>query len=106
MCGSGPVVGQPSLLDRFCNSGIPLYVQGYGITLGTINGLNVASSILQAIPNLQVQVVTIVTWMIARFFMYSRLEESLSRESRISRISDENDSTTQACLSANFHSCV
>lgn len=47
-------------------------VQGYGITLGTINGLNMASSILQAIPNLQVQVVTIITWMVARFFMYSR----------------------------------
>ncbi|KAL4450614.1 hypothetical protein ABPG77_000970, partial [Micractinium sp. CCAP 211/92] len=54
-----PIIGW--LLDK----------KGYGITLGTINGLNMASSILQAIPNLQVQVVTIITWMIARFFMYS-----------------------------------
>ena len=46
--------------------------QGYGITLGTINGLNMISSILQAIPNLEVQVLTLITWMISRFFMYSR----------------------------------
>ncbi|PSC74625.1 Large neutral amino acids transporter small subunit 4 [Micractinium conductrix] len=54
-----PIIGW--LLDK----------KGYGITLGTINGLNMASSILQAVPNLQVQVLTIITWMIARFFMYS-----------------------------------
>ena len=47
-------------------------LQGYGITLGAINGLNLISSILQAVPNLQIQVVTLITWMIARFFMYSR----------------------------------
>jgi poly(A) polymerase Pap1 len=47
-------------------------LQGYGITLGTINGLNMVSSILQAIPSLPVQAVTLITWMIARFFMYSR----------------------------------
>lgn len=46
--------------------------QGYGITLGTINGLNVVSSILQAVPNLHIQVLTLITWMISRFFMYSR----------------------------------
>ena len=55
-----PVIGW--LLDK----------KGYGVTLGTINGLNVASSVLQAIPNLQVQVLTIITWMVSRFFMYSR----------------------------------
>jgi hypothetical protein len=49
-----------------------LSLQGYGITLGAINGLNVLSSILQAIPNLQVQVLTLLTWMVSRFFMYSR----------------------------------
>ena len=47
-------------------------LQGYGITLGAINGLNLISSILQSVPNLQIQVVTLITWMIARFFMYSR----------------------------------
>lgn len=50
----------------------PTLAQGYGITLGAINGLNVLSSILQAIPNLQVQVLTLLTWMVSRFFMYSR----------------------------------
>lgn len=54
-----PVIGW--LLDK----------KGYGITLGTINGLNLVSSILQAIPNLQVQVLTLITWMVSRFFMYS-----------------------------------
>jgi hypothetical protein len=42
------------------------------MTLAAINGLNVISSVLQAIPNLQVQVLTIITWMVSRFFMYSR----------------------------------
>jgi hypothetical protein len=50
----------------------PFSLQGYGTTLGTINGLNVLSSILQAVPNLQIQVLTLLTWMISRFFMYSR----------------------------------
>lgn len=54
-----PVIGW--LLDK----------KGYGITLGTINGLNMASSILQSIPSLHLQVLTIITWMVARFFMYS-----------------------------------
>jgi hypothetical protein len=53
-----------------------LSLQGYGITLGAINGLNVLSSILQAIPNLQVQVLTLLTWMVSRFFMYSRCNSS------------------------------
>jgi hypothetical protein len=30
------------------------------------------SSILQAIPNLPVQALTLITWMVSRFFMYSR----------------------------------
>ena len=33
-------------------------LQGYGITLGTINALSVLTSALQAIPNLQIQVPT------------------------------------------------
>ena len=46
--------------------------QGYGLTLGTINALAVLTSALQAVPNLQIQVLTLITWMVARFFMYSR----------------------------------
>eukprot|EP00208_Stichococcus_sp_RCC1054_P002385 CAMPEP_0206140458 /NCGR_PEP_ID=MMETSP1473-20131121/9531_1 /ASSEMBLY_ACC=CAM_ASM_001109 /TAXON_ID=1461547 /ORGANISM="Stichococcus sp, Strain RCC1054" /LENGTH=615 /DNA_ID=CAMNT_0053534611 /DNA_START=553 /DNA_END=2400 /DNA_ORIENTATION=+ len=45
--------------------------KGYGITLGTINALSVLTSALQAIPNLQVQAVTLVVWTVARFFLYS-----------------------------------
>jgi MFS family permease len=54
-----PIVGW--LLDK----------KGYAITLGTINGMNVAMSVLQALPVLWLQWFTITTWMIARFFMYS-----------------------------------
>jgi hypothetical protein len=46
--------------------------QGYGLTLGTITTLSVLTSVLQAIPSLPIQVLTIITWMVARFFMYSR----------------------------------
>lgn len=63
--------GPVQCLGPTCSRCPPL-PQGYGITLGTINGLNMISSILQAIPNLEVQVITLITWMISRFFMYSR----------------------------------
>ncbi|KAL4854004.1 Large neutral amino acids transporter small subunit 3 [Chlorella vulgaris] len=65
-----------NIIVAFACLGIPtigwlLDKKGYGTTLGTINGLNVLSSILQAVPNLQIQVLTLLTWMISRFFMYS-----------------------------------
>lgn len=47
-------------------------LQGYGLTLGTINALAVTTSIFQALPSLGLQVVSIIIWMVARFFMYSR----------------------------------
>ncbi len=52
-----------------CENG---WLQGYGSTLGTINGLAVLTSIFQAIPLLAIQWLTLVAWMVARFFMYSR----------------------------------
>lgn len=54
-----PIIGW--LLDK----------KGYGWTLGTINALAVVTSILQAIPWLWLQAITLVVWMVARFFMYS-----------------------------------
>ena len=54
-----PIIGW--LLDK----------KGYGITLGTINALAVLTSVLQALPVLWIQSLTLVTWMISRFFMYS-----------------------------------
>lgn len=50
---------------------ILLPLQGYGITLGTINALSVLASVLQAIPNLPLQVCshsrrpTSVSWILA-----------------------------------------
>lgn len=46
-------------------------VQGYGSTLGSILGLSVLTLVLQALPSLPLQVVTILIWMTARFFMYA-----------------------------------
>jgi MFS family permease len=54
-----PVIGW--LLDK----------KGYGWTLGTINALAVLTSILQALPWLWIQSITLIVWMVARFFMYS-----------------------------------
>ena len=54
-----PIIGW--LLDK----------KGHGWTLGTINALAVLSSVLQALPSLWIQAVTLVVWMVARFFMYS-----------------------------------
>jgi hypothetical protein len=54
-----PIIGW--LLDK----------KGYGWTLGTINALAVLTSILQAIPWLWIQSITLIVWMVARFFMYS-----------------------------------
>lgn len=54
-----PLIGW--LLDR----------KGYGWTLGTINALAVLTSILQALPVLWIQAITLIIWMVARFFMYS-----------------------------------
>lgn len=54
-----PVIGW--LLDK----------KGYGWTLGSINALAVLASALQAIPWLWIQSITLVVWMVARFFMYS-----------------------------------
>jgi hypothetical protein len=45
--------------------------KGYGWTLGAINALGVAASVLQALPPLWIQSVTLIVWMLARFFMYS-----------------------------------
>lgn len=45
--------------------------KGYGITLGTINALSVLTSVLQAIPSLPLQAVTLVVWTAARFFLYA-----------------------------------
>lgn len=58
-CVTIPVIGW--LLDK----------KGYGWTLGTINALAVLSSVLQALPVLQIQWLTLVVWMVARYFMYS-----------------------------------
>lgn len=54
-----PIIGW--LLDR----------KGYGWTLGSINALTVLTSVLQALPMLWIQSITLITWMVARFFMYS-----------------------------------
>uniref|UniRef100_A0A1D1ZZN3 Uncharacterized protein n=1 Tax=Auxenochlorella protothecoides TaxID=3075 RepID=A0A1D1ZZN3_AUXPR len=54
-----PVIGW--LLDK----------KGYGSTLGSILGLSVLTLVLQALPSLPLQVVTILIWMTARFFMYA-----------------------------------
>ena len=54
-----PVIGW--LLDK----------KGYAITLGAILSLNVFTSVFQALPVLWLQWITITTWMVARFFMYS-----------------------------------
>lgn len=54
-----PIIGW--LLDK----------KGHGWTLGSINALAVLSSVLQALPALWIQSVTLVVWMVARFFMYS-----------------------------------
>lgn len=54
-----PIIGW--LLDK----------KGHGWTLGSINALAVLSSVLQALPSLWIQSITLVVWMVARFFMYS-----------------------------------
>ncbi|KAL4517173.1 hypothetical protein Ndes2437B_g06781 [Nannochloris sp. 'desiccata'] len=54
-----PVIGW--LLDK----------KGYGWTLGSINALAVLTSVLQALPWLWIQSLTLIVWMVARFFMYS-----------------------------------
>lgn len=48
-----------------------LDTKGYGWTLGTINILAVLTSVLQALPALWLQTITLTVWMLARFFMYS-----------------------------------
>ena len=45
--------------------------KGYGWTLGSINALAVLTSVLQSIPWLRIQSLTLIVWMVARFFMYS-----------------------------------
>ncbi|KAL3151740.1 hypothetical protein ABBQ38_012718 [Trebouxia sp. C0009 RCD-2024] len=45
--------------------------KGYGITLGTINCIGVIVSVLQAIPSLRLQVVTLILWAVGRFMLYS-----------------------------------
>jgi MFS family permease len=45
--------------------------KGYGLTLGSINALAVLTSVMQALPMLWIQSITLVVWMVARFFMYS-----------------------------------
>lgn len=45
--------------------------KGYGWTLGFINALSVLTSVLQALPVLWLQSITLIVWMVARFFMYS-----------------------------------
>ncbi len=45
--------------------------QGYGITLATINGLSVLASVLESIPSLGLQAVTLVVWTAARYFLYA-----------------------------------
>lgn len=45
--------------------------KGYGVTLGCINAIGVICSVLEAIPSLQLQVVTLILWAIGRFFLYS-----------------------------------
>jgi MFS family permease len=54
-----PVIGW--LLDK----------KGYGWTLGSINALAVLTSVFQALPMLWIQSLTLIVWMVARFFMYS-----------------------------------
>jgi hypothetical protein len=54
-----PVIGW--LLDK----------KGYGVTLGAINALGVLTSVMQALPSLWLQALTLIVWMLARFFMYS-----------------------------------
>lgn len=49
----------------------PLRLQGYGSTLGSILCLSVLALVLQALPSLPLQVLTILIWMTARFFMYA-----------------------------------
>lgn len=48
-----------------------LDAKGYGATLGTINAMGVVTSLLQALPWLHIQAITIVLWMVGRFFMYA-----------------------------------
>ena len=59
-----PSVAVTSMSVLFCHSAIcratsaeiPVLLQGYGITLGTINGLSVIISVFEAIPSLGLQV--------------------------------------------------
>ncbi|KAK9815693.1 hypothetical protein WJX72_008206 [[Myrmecia] bisecta] len=44
---------------------------GYALSLIIINGLNVASAVLQAVPNLAVQILQFVLWSGCRFLMYA-----------------------------------
>lgn len=45
--------------------------QGYGYTLAAINTMGILTLVLQAVPNLPIQALTIVIWMVCRFFIYA-----------------------------------
>jgi len=65
-----------SVLPAFGFLGIPaigwlLDSQGYGATLGAINLMGVAASLMQAVPSLRFQALTITIWTYGRFFLYT-----------------------------------
>ncbi|KAK9819041.1 hypothetical protein WJX74_009705, partial [Apatococcus lobatus] len=65
-----------NIMVSFGGLGIPIIgwlldKKGYGITLGTINAMGVIASACQAIPSLRFQVVTLIIWLLGRFFLYS-----------------------------------
>ena len=65
-----------SVVPAFGFLGIPaigwlLDHKGYGATLATINLLNLAASLAQAIPSLRFQAVTLILWTYGRFFLYT-----------------------------------
>ena len=65
-----------SVLPAFGFLGIPaigwlLDSQGYGATLGAINLMGVAASLMQAVPSLRFQALTITVWTYGRFFLYT-----------------------------------
>lgn len=65
-----------SVLPLFGFLGIPaigwlLDSQGYGATLGAINLMGVAASLMQAVPSLRFQALTITVWTYGRFFLYT-----------------------------------
>ncbi|KDD76078.1 hypothetical protein H632_c366p1 [Helicosporidium sp. ATCC 50920] len=45
--------------------------KGYGYTLAAINTMGILTLVLQAVPNLPIQALTIVIWMVCRFFIYA-----------------------------------